>query len=734
MLYKSTYISLGKPADLQTCRRIKHTKETGGNDMFKKMKLATKLAFSISVMLIVVFSLLIGTTVLMTQKAIEKPSFGKMEQRSEKNAMQIQQIMNRAEIISSEITTYMDNAFKKGTSSMDGVKIYPSVVYPDVFFSAAGMKVEDYLRSTVITAAQASESIVGAGVLFEPRIMSEALENYSIYSGSDGVIRPFGDYSDFSKEIYYTQAVEKKSMVFSDPYEENGVKMVSVTTPIYSSDSLIAVVVVDVALQGFDQIDSTDPDYPSMYTAILMDDGMIIYESSSLEYVGSNTFEYMSDPAAVEETRNGMSSGSAFTTLNVNSTNDWVYKFYNPIPAGDSYWYSMTAVNRAEVNSEAYRTGIFLVVFSVAALLLIVAAVIYLLKKMISPISHVVEAAESIAGGNLAVQIHSDSEDEIGVLSRTFQNMAANLHIIVEDVRYLLGEMAHGNFDIQTRAEDNYVGDFEEIKLSIRKLNHTLSDTLTQINRSSDQVFSGADQVSAGAQALSQGATQQAASVEELAATINDISGQVQLNAAHAQDASTKARETGSQMVESNQRMQDMIKAMGDISNSSSEIGKIIKTIEDIAFQTNILALNAAVEAARAGTAGKGFAVVADEVRNLASKSSEASKSTAALIEGSIRAVGNGTKIADDTAQALLSAVAGSNEVIETIEKISRASNEQAASIAQVTLGIDQISSVVQTNSATAEESAAASEELSAQAQMLRRLVSQFKLKKDIEP
>lgn len=697
--------------------------------MFKKLKLATKLAVSISVMLIVVFGLLIGTTVLKTKKAIEAPSFGKMEQRSEKNAMQIQQIMVRAEIISSEVSTYITDTFRSGLDALQGVKIYPSEIYPSESFSSSGMKTENYLMATLRTAATASESIIGAGILFEPYIVSDSLESYSLYSGSDGVAKSYGSYQDYSKEIFYTQAVEHKGMIFSDPYEKNGVKMAAVATPVYTGDTLIAVIVVDVALSGFDTIDSSDPAYPSMYTAILMDDGTIIYESSSLEYVGSNTFEYMSDPKDVEDTTNGMNSGEAFTTLNINSTKDWVYKFYNPIPAGDSYWYSMTAVNRAEVNSGAVSTGIFLVLFSVAALLVIVLVVIFLLKKMLSPLSSVVTAAENIAKGNLAVVLESDSEDEIGVLSRTFQRMAANLHIIVEDIRYLLGEMAQGNFDIQTRAEDNYIGDFEEIKLSLRTLIRTLSETLGRINESSDQVFSGSDQVSAGAQALSQGATQQAAAVQELAATISEISGQIQLNATHSQDASKKADLTGVQMMESNQRMQDLTKAMDEISNSSSEIGKIIKTIEDIAFQTNILALNAAVEAARAGSAGKGFAVVADEVRNLASKSSDASKSTAVLIENSINAVENGTKIADETALAMLSAVKGAKEVTDTIDKISRASGDQAASITQVTLGIDQISSVVQTNSATAEESAAASEELSAQAHMLKELVGRFKLK-----
>jgi len=249
------------------------------------------------------------------------------------------------------------------------------------------------------------------------------------------------------------------------------------------------------------------------------------------------------------------------------------------------------------------------------------------------------------------------------------------------------------------------------------------------MSQSSEQVSSGSEQVSNGAQALAQGATEQASSIEELSATITEIASNVKLNATSAADASIKVNHVSSELDVSNQNMQDMIAAMSKISDSSSQIGKIIKAIEDIAFQTNILALNAAVEAARAGAAGKGFAVVADEVRNLASKSAEAANNTTALIENSIKEVENGTKIADQTATALKKVVLEATAVSNTVTLISQASNEQANSINQITLGVDQISSVVQTNSATAEESAAASEELSGQAQILKSLVGKFKLK-----
>ena len=255
------------------------------------------------------------------------------------------------------------------------------------------------------------------------------------------------------------------------------------------------------------------------------------------------------------------------------------------------------------------------------------------------------------------------------------------LEDIITDASRLLSEMADGNFDVRTRAEEEYVGEFQGLLSSIRRLNRDLSITLGQINRSADQVAAGSDQVSIGAQALSQGSTEQAAAVEELATTIAGISTQVKDTAEDALKAKEQSTTAGDEAEECNRQMRDMMSAMEEITRTSDEIGKIIKTIEDIAFQTNILALNAAVEASRAGTAGKGFAVVADEVRNLASKSSAASQNTAELIESSIKAVTRGTKIADSTAQSLVKVVDEVRSASGKVDKIADAAEEQAGAI-----------------------------------------------------
>lgn len=384
----------------------------------------------------------------------------------------------------------------------------------------------------------------------------------------------------------------------------------------------------------------------------------------------------------------------------------------------------------AEESHSLYRTAIGLMTAIIIAIILVGVFFSFVIIRLIKiPISEIENAAIKMAEGDLDVEISYTSRDELGVLAEQVRRLIHKLQVIIDDENKFLAKMASGDFTVDSVCEEEYTGGFYPLLISFRGIAEKLNDTMLQISQSSSQVASGSEQVSNGAQALSQGATEQASSVQELAASINEISDKVNQNADNAREANAMAGSVRTEMNVSNEKMQQMIQAMEDISSCSNEIGKIIKTIEDIAFQTNILALNAAVEAARAGAAGKGFAVVADEVRNLASKSAEASKNTSVLIENSLKAVENGTQIAGETAHSLLEAVNAVNEMTGIIGQISEASSNQAEAISQITTGIDQISSVVQTNSATAEESAAASEELSSQSQLMKSLVSRFKLK-----
>jgi len=291
----------------------------------------------------------------------------------------------------------------------------------------------------------------------------------------------------------------------------------------------------------------------------------------------------------------------------------------------------------------------------------------------------------------------------------------------------VLQEMAQGN--LQIGMQGDYQGDLSKIKTAINNTIHAFNELLGEINLASEQVASGAEQVSQSSQSLSQASTEQASAVEEITATMGDISRQTRQNALDANKASELAISAKENAIQGNREMQELQRAMADINDSSSNISKIIKVIDEIAFQTNILALNAAVEAARAGQHGKGFAVVAEEVRNLAARSADAAKETTAMIEGSIKKVELGTQIANDTAQALNRIVEGVSIAADLVGNIAAASNEQATAIAQINQGIAGVAEVTQMNTATAQESAAASQELASQAELLQNQVSRFKLK-----
>ncbi len=405
-----------------------------------------------------------------------------------------------------------------------------------------------------------------------------------------------------------------------------------------------------------------------------------------------------------------------------------MFAAYAPVPGTDGWSLAVTApqINYLASTRDAMVINIVVIVVSILLSVIVAMALAIHIGK---PMKACVNRMKLLVEGDLDTPMpKTANKDETGMLVRSTEMLVEGLRTVIKDISYLLNEMANQNLDVHTAHEEVYVGSFQDILHSMRNMRIELSGAMRQVNSSAEEVANASSQLSSSAQTLSQGTTEQASSVQELAARIKIISEEVRSTADGASDVRSQTRQTGKEVLLCNQKMQNLVEAMERIQTSSEEIEKILKTIDDIAFQTNILALNAAVEAARAGSAGKGFAVVAQEVRDLAGKSAQAAQNTSELIAHSTDAVHIGTEIAQSTADVLLGIVNSIQSVVDAIDHIAVISNEQSESVEQVSEGIGQISVVVQSNSATAEEGAAASEQLSAEAACLKELVGQFTL------
>ncbi len=391
-----------------------------------------------------------------------------------------------------------------------------------------------------------------------------------------------------------------------------------------------------------------------------------------------------------------------------------------------------TALNE-QTAAQMRNTITFMHVTSIVGLALclisLISLVLYVINKVLKPILFITAGSRPLQDGHLSLNLHYDANDELGDLSRTLEGSMKHIQGYVEDINRIMEQLSDGNFDVHTSAP--FIGDFRSIEESIDSFTSNISRAFGHIQQAEQRVSGNAEQLSSSSQSLAQGATEQASEIEGLYSTLDNLSKSAANNVRTASTAQEGARLTGEQVTISSHQMDEMVAAMKDITEASQQIGRIIATIENIAFQTNILALNAAVEAARAGSAGKGFAVVSDEVRSLATQSDQAAKATKELIENSVQATERGSRIVGEVSHTLKRTMELVMESNNAIGAIAEAVQAEAASIAQVTEGIGQISSVVQTNSASSEESAAVSAELFEQVHLLQDQTRRFHLKRD---
>ena len=560
------------------------------------------------------------------------------------------------------------------------------------------------------TTAQYPDDLLGMGV----GIVSEG----KIYTKDAKVI------TDITSLPIYDVVTQNKQIV-TQPYINSVTQTlnISICSPILDNGKTVGFVTVNVGLDNLSTFTS-ELSFGETGSVTLLSADNIVMGYNNADLIGQDfTSIEMSENLAQE--------------LNAPTGNVFQYDISSQTRKGsvtqlpDTNWKLIVGMARSEYSAQTDTTVICLLILLLLNMLIVGFSLRYIIVKKLQPLSELNKALYQMSQGNLQITVQHQSQDEVGQMAESMRSSIATLSSYVNEIDHIMARLAQG--DLTVTSSVGFKGDFVSIQKSIFSFIETLTQLMRGILEASEQVSSSSEQVSSGAQELAEGATEQASSVEELANTISDLANTITSNAQMAQEANKNAVSVNQKIMESGEKMNQSLSLMNEIRGNANKVNGIIKAIEDIAFQTNILALNASVEAARAGVAGKGFAVVADEVGNLAAKSAEASKATTQLIQSMIASIQNGSESMQQTKQYMDTVVTEAIEITSTFQKISDASVHQTESIMQVTQRTDQISSVVQTNSATAEESAAASEELSGQAQMLKSLIHRFQITENEE-
>lgn len=606
----------------------------------------------------------------------------------------------------------------------------------------AALAAENMISTYTLTIAEMASNPILSDETVSPEdkqafIQERADAYYMRFGGladTDGYDAAHG--TDISAEPFFQAAVQGNSYM-SEPYIDGTDMFLVVSAPVREGDTVKGVLyfqcdtyILQSIIEGL-QIGEEGEAYildKNGTTIAYVDQETVMSQENVIREAAENPAdEGLQTVAAIESRMVAGEIGVERFYYAADHSNNM--QSYAPIPGTDG-WSIAVTIDEDEFMRPAYYGNFFQIIICVTSCILVIMISLKVSHSIASPVVRCAKRLQALSQGDLKSEVVKvKGRDETRILADSTAQLVGDFGTIVNEIREVLAAIADGDLSREISGQ-RYPGDFAVLWDSLHVISEKLNGTMAGIISASDQVSAGSDQVASTAEVLSQGAVEQTESVEELSGTISDMSTEAKGIAQMTGQAKDVVNEAGKKLQESGEYIDSLNQAMSEITESSGEISRIIDTIENIAFQTNILALNAAVEAARAGTSGKGFAVVAEEVRSLAIKSDQAAKATKELIEHSTKAVGGGSLVVERVTESVITAVELAGQVVERMELVAEAVEKQTDEIGQVAAGIERISDVVQTNSATAQESAATSQELSGQAEMLKRLVGSFRLKR----
>lgn len=667
---------------------------------------------------VLAMALVIGSVSIQSSKGVVR-----------KNSFQIMTMLcsNKAETVNAQLSRIEQSVITLSDYAVANIKDVQRFQTDKNFVTQYSRDMEDIS----INAAKNTEGAMTVYIRFNPEFTEPTSGLFCSRSTTDGVFEKLTptdfsmyDPSDIAHVGWYYVPIKNNKPTWMAPYinENLNVKMISYVIPIMVDGVSIGIVGMDIDFKVIEDIVNSTSIYEDGYAFLTDENANIILHKNiemnqSLAQVDGGSLEKL----AAELKKEGRKD-SLFAYSYQGETQKMTFA------ALDNGMRLALTAPASDIDSDADALMRKIVMISLAAIIVSLLISWFIIYGIVKPIQELNAAAGKIAGGSLDVTITCKSRDEIGTLAESFRHTVTRLHTYIDYINEtsdVLRRIAEGNLRVDLKYE--YAGEFARLKEALYAISGTLSHDIEQIKLAASQVSEDANQVAAGAQVLSLGAVEQTATVEELSNVMHEMSGLAKANQSSAQSAKEFAKQAGAELTESNQQMNFMVESMDGIAANADEISNIIKTIDDIAMQTNILALNAAIEAARAGEAGKGFSIVAGEVKDLASKSAEAAKTIAGLVENTVNSIKNGSAIADKTGAIIVGTLTGAKNVLDVVEKIASDSSDQAEAAARVLVSVEKISAVVQQNLETSKEEANSSEELSAQAQMMTELMSKFR-------